>query len=130
MGDGDICPSDTVIFRCTVNSTESPRLRWLCDDSDHATSRVLLCGTQDPADLYCDFKTFHVNAEGCSSDGNTITSSLSFTAALGENVTVLCSNHDNSLKKGVSALAEGMYQKFYTYQFFFTKIHNISTCSS
>ena len=108
MGDGDICPSDTVIFRCIVNSTESPRLRWLCDDSDQSTSRILLCRTQDPADLYCDFKTFHVDTEGCSSDGDTITSSLSFTATLDENVTVFCSN-DNSLKKSVSALAEGMY---------------------
>ena len=109
MGNSDICPSDTVIFKCNVSSTKSPpRLRWLCDNSDQAISRVLLCGTQDPADLYCDFKTFDVDTEGCSSDDSTIISSLSFTATLKENVTVFCSN-DNLLKKGVSAPAEGMY---------------------
>ena len=108
VGDGDICPSDIVTFRCTVvSSSESPELRWLCDDSGQV-SRLVLCTAQDPQDLMCDFQTFDVNNEGCSDDGHTIISSLSYNATLGENITVFCSD-DNDLEKFVSAIVESEF---------------------
>ena len=108
VGDADICPSDTVVLQCSLTSTTEKQMRFLCDDIEPPSSLIHCDSGITLPNLICASRSFVITPEGC--QGETLSSTVSYTAAMGESITITCVDDTNyMLNKSITLSPEGNY---------------------
>ena len=109
VGDATICPSDTVVLQCSLTSTNEKRMRFLCDDIETRSSVILCTSGMGLPGLTCASRSFIITPEGC--QGDVLSSTVSYTAAMGESITITCVDDTNyMLNTSITLSPEGNHQ--------------------